>query len=302
MQSISHFPKFEKLKLSHKYIVEQIICRYNPYSDYNFTSLWTYDTQEQIELTLLNDNLVIRFQDYITNKPFYSFIGKKKSLKTIDILLSHSLKRGYKAELKLMPEEIIDQSLHTHFKIIEDHDNHDYILSAVELSDLKGKKYYDKRNLVNRFKKKYPNYVVRKINLTQKSIQTEIIELFLLWEKQAKRDQKDTENELKAINRLLAHAHTFHILGIGIYNSNQLVGFATYELTHKKYGIISFEKGNRHFDGIYSVLNHEVAKDLLKKGFVHINYEQDLGIDGLKKAKTLWRPIHFLKKYRITPK
>ena len=34
-------------------------------------------------------------------------------------------------------------------EIIEDRDNHDYILSVTDLATLKGNKFYDKRNLVN---------------------------------------------------------------------------------------------------------------------------------------------------------
>jgi len=51
------------------------------------------------------------------------------------------------------------------FIIDEDHDNHDYVLSVEELAEYKGNKFHDKRNLVNKFNRLYPNYTIKLLDL-----------------------------------------------------------------------------------------------------------------------------------------
>ena len=47
---------------------------------------------------------------------------------------------------------------------------------------------------------------------------------------------------------------------------------------------------------------YATALHLEKRGVKYFNIEQDLGIDGLRKWKTSYQPVFFLKKYKITPK
>ncbi len=301
---VPDFPKFQKLHLDQQKNIETYVSKYPPYSDYNFTSLWTYNTEEIIETSLLNNNLVVKFQDYITNDPFFSLLGTNQIVKTADQLLALSMSEGFKPLLKLVPEVVIrnNDDLQRRFNVQEDTDNHDYILSTEELARLVGGKYYDKRNLINRFWKNYPKAEVRELNLIDIKTQAEMNSLFLHWAEQAKRSKDDIATEWKAIERLLQSLDYFKIYGIGIFNENKLIGFSTHETSHDKYGIVSFQKADRSFDGVYSVLTQEIAKHLNGLGYQYINFEQDLGIEGLKKAKQLWRPVHYLKKYTISPK
>ena len=67
---ITNFPNFKKLGLEDKPLIESFVKRYLPYSDFNFVSLWSYDTDNSYEISYLNKNLVIKQDDYITNEPF----------------------------------------------------------------------------------------------------------------------------------------------------------------------------------------------------------------------------------------
>src|SRR4051812_11832114 len=102
------FPQFAALEPHHQGVINQMVGSHPPYSDYNFISLWTYDYDRQYRLSVLNDNLIIKFQDY--NDPndfFYSFLGINQPDDTARLLLEHSAKEGQK-ELKLIPEEVIE--------------------------------------------------------------------------------------------------------------------------------------------------------------------------------------------------
>ncbi len=296
--------KFIKLRLEHKNLIENFIKQFPPYSDYNFTSLWTYNTEDAIEFSFLNENLVVKFTDYLDNSQFFSFLGKNQVDKTVDQLINYSIQKRLTGQLKLIPEVVVNRlkSKKHCYKLIEDIDNHDYIVSTKEICDLHPIKFKRKRYLVERFKRKYPDHKVVRLNLKDLKIQNQIFKLFKLWEEQSGRTKTETINELRAIKRLFSALEHLQIYGVGIYLKRELVAFNTYETTHTDYGISSFQKANKNLTGIYAFLTHEATKHLFELGCAYVNHEQDLGIEGLRLSKSLWKPNHFLKKYIIRPK
>lgn len=298
------FPKFSKLKLNHRKDILDITSHYHPYSDFNFTSLWTYNTDDSIQVSLLHNNLVVRFCDYQTLKPFYSFIGTNFVKKTIQILITHAQKMQIEPYLKLIPDIVVQscKELSLDYDICEDADNHDYIISVKDIVNLPSEKYRRKKHLVDCFKKKYSGYRVEFLNLQNKDKEVEIYNLFSLWEKRSCKNHKETENELIAIKRLISSHKDLDVFILGIYYQNKLIAFNIYEVSHKKMGISAFQKADKKYTGIYAALSHEAAKHLYILGCTHVNYEQDLGIEGLRLSKSLWKPVQYLKKYIIKPK
>jgi len=56
------------------------------------------------------------------------------------------------------------------------------------------------------------------------------------------------------------------------------------------------EKAPADIQGAYAIINQEFAKRLLEDGYEFINREEDLGIEGLRKAKQSYHPSLWLKK------
>lgn len=301
---IPKFPEFKKLELSDKDEINDFVKKHPPYSDYNFVSLWSYNTKDTVSLSRLNDNLVIQFEDYLTNQPFYSFLGTNEVKETIDTLLQYLKQHNLSSQLKLIPEVVV-KSLSTNnhaFVIEEDIDNHDYILETDGIIKLKGGKYRGKKNFINRFMRNYPKHQIVILDLKNPQTQKEIYTLFSNWAIKQKKTEKETEIEQKAIRRLLESAIYFNLHALGIYIDNKMIGFSINEVAHSHHGVIHFEKADTTYEGIFSYIKHQTAKHLSEKGCAYINYEQDLGIEGLRKAKKQWHPIGYLKKYSISLK
>ena len=237
MSPIPCFPTFKKLELSDKNVIENVTSQFNAYSDFNFASLWNYDTESTIEWSLLHDNLVVQFADYITGHPFLSFIGHKKIIETVRTLLDYTTSHNLPHYLKLVPQEVIDSepSLSSAFKIVEDSHNHDYILSVEEYLTYSGQKFASKRKNVRKFTEAFPDAKVELLDLSDKTTQDEIIALFYAWTKIRKVPKDEYIHELKATQRFIKASNHFNYIALGIRNGSQLLAYSLIEKEPKTF-------------------------------------------------------------------
>ena len=166
------FPTFKHLELSDQVLIDEYMERYLPMSDFNFEGLWSYNIEDKVFISILNDNLVLKSQDYLTKEPFLSFTGTTKTQETIDTLLKYAKENHFCPYLKLIPEVTIYKrdDLFDSYTIQEDPDNFDYIYSVDELINLAGNDFRGKRNFVNRFNKKYPNHSYKIMDLHEENV------------------------------------------------------------------------------------------------------------------------------------
>lgn len=170
----------------------------------------------------------------------------------------------------------------------------DYIYLHSDLATLKGKKFQSKRNHINRFRNTYPDYEYTSI--TPDRIQ-ECIELEAEWCKVNNCDQHEgTSNERRA---LLYALHNFEALGLtgGILHVNKKIVAFTFgmPINEVTFGV-HVEKADTSVDGAYAMINYEFANHIPEQ-YTYINREEDLGIEGLRKAKLSYQPETILDKY-----
>ena len=180
------------------------------------------------------------------------------------------------------------------FTFTEDRDYADYIYLRSDLSTLKGKKFQAKRNHINRFRNTYPDYEYTPI--TPDRIQ-ECLDLEAEWCKVNNCDQQEgTGNERRA---LIYALHNFEALGLtgGILNVNGKIVAFTFgmPINHETFGV-HVEKADTSIEGAYAMINYEFANRIPEQ-YIYINREEDLGIEGLRKAKLSYQPATILEKY-----
>ncbi|MBI2442420.1 MAG: DUF2156 domain-containing protein [Candidatus Levybacteria bacterium] len=297
---LPHFPNQKKLLLEDRDLIVSITNKYDAYSDFNFVSLWGYDTSEDVTISTIYDNLVVKFKDYMSDEQYYSFIGTANLQGTIHDLLTHSKEVGIKEELRLIPEACLTRELIElrNFAIEEDRDNLDYVLSIDELSHLQGSRYQHHRKAIRRFFRNYPSASVKRVDLSG-NVNSQIIDVFLLWKEKKGKSDEETRSEFICLQRTLSAANQLPLISLGIYVENLLIGFIICDTERDDYAESHFLKFDPSFDGVKFILHHHMAMLLLSKGYRFLNIEQDLGLPGLRYAKERCLPIKFLKKYTI---
>jgi uncharacterized protein len=297
---IIKFPQFKNIELSDQEEIEKITKRYPPYSDFNFVSLWSWNIKGKTRLALLNGNLVVRFTDYLTGEPFYSFLGDNKADETAEALLELSKKEGLK--LKLVPEASA-KALDGHkFRLAEDRDHFDYVLDLNLLAKPDNRRFRSKRRLINKLILNNKCQVTV-VNDTDQDCLAAIRGLAKKLKNNLKVKNFSAAEELSAIDRALASIKNFNLVVAAAFINEKLCGFAIKEVVDKNYAMGHFLKADVSlFPGSASYLMQQLALVMLDYGCGYINIEQDLGIENLRKWKKSYSTGIFLKKYIITQK
>ena len=299
---IPEFPVFKRIDLADAKEVQQFTEQFPPYSDYNFISLWAWNINDTVCLSKLNGNLVVRFIDYLTGKPLYSFLGINSVNETVQTLLALSEKEGIELVLRLLPEVSITNLDASRFNVTEDRDGFDYIYDVNSMLSMAGPKFHDKRRHRKYFEKTYPHQVVE-LDISQPTTKDQILELYHDWVriKMELGSTKHFQNEFLSLLRYLNGLSCKEHAAVGIFHNDRLIAVSISENTHAGYNICHFQKViTENYRGLNVYLVHEVAKILADQGIRYINWEQDMGIPGLRESKESFQPCMFLKKYSVS--
>lgn len=295
---IPKFPEFKKLELSDKKDVENLTLRFTSYSDFNFSNMWAWDLKEEMGLSILNNNLVVKFTDYVNGQPVFSFFGDNMVNETARELIMFS-EKNYKIDiLKLVPEIIVSFLDKSKFDIIPDINSHDYVYSVKHLANMNSWKGHSSSKSIRQFIKSHPDYVVKICSL-QEIVKNEYIDIFEKWMKSKNIKNSLEFKEYQAFKRFL-EIKDKNIKVVSLYKNNQLIGFTMYEICSETYAIVHFSKTNLSFQKkVNDILIWEEVKFLNEQKIVYSNWQQDLGILGLRKSKEKYKPAFFLNKFFV---
>jgi len=301
---IPKFPQFKNIDLLDKKDIEKFTHKFLPYSDFDFVSMWSWDIKEEMKISNLNDNLVVRFTDYLTGEPFFSFIGINKPDDTAHELIHFAENSGVSPVLCFITEETANILNDSNFYIEEDKNNFDYIFSVPQLSNLKGLKFKEKRHSAGKFLREYPDAIFELKELNDLGVREQIVSVFHNWEKKKELDKKiydfKHKHEEKALHRLLQTINDNNLIVSCIILNDIIIAFSIDEILSSKYAISHFFKADVSYKGIYDFLNKKLSQYLLDHNIEFWSWEQDLGIESLRRSKASYRPINFLKKYKVS--
>lgn len=187
-----------------------------------------------------------------------------------------------------------------HFHAVADRGYADYIYLREKLAKLTGRKLQPKRNFANRFANRYPDYET--VPITREII-PQCIELEERWEWQ-KGDTDDASRHAHDAERrsLLTVFENWEALGgtgIALRVGERMAAFTYGAPVNYDTFDVCMEKADTSFEGAFAAINREFARRIPAQ-YIFVNREEDLGIDGLRKAKLSYHPENILQKYTIT--
>ena len=177
----------------------------------------------------------------------------------------------------------------------EARDHFDYVYSVPELVELKGNKFHKKKNLLHQFEKGN----IFEFTPMQADCVEEVLDMQAEWHGWQEHASEALEAENQAISRVLkAFDRLRSLMGGTIRVGGKVVAYTVGECLNKDTLVIHFEKGDTRYKGIYQAINkHFLAAQ--ENRFAYVNREQDLGDEGLRKAKLSYNPVLLLKKYDV---
>lgn len=288
------YPHFQPVIFELRSLLTEYIRKFPPYSDFSVWNLMGWSNQYRTFFSFLNGNLIIRSWDCYDNRNVYSLLGTS----SIDDTLRELFRNTNCVEL--VPQVVIQNITdYQHLIVEEDPDNHDYILSLDKLINMSGNSLYSIRAEITRFPRYFPHHEVRKLDFQKEDDRLSVKKLVQSWCKRKGLSEHGSQSEVDGIESFMKIAPGFQEVSMGLYIGGLMVGFTMNEIVSDHIAIMHFGMGDLFFEGSSRYITHATAKVLRQQGCKYLNYEQDMGIPGLRRAKLAYRPVNVLKKYKI---
>lgn len=197
--------------------------------------------------------------------------------------------------LKLDPEK---------FLVKEEEDLKDYLYDAQSLRTLAGKKLHKKKNHLNSFLREYEGrYEFRPLACSDRDDVLSFLDEW--WENKVEAAEfvRQLDYEVMGIHDILKNCHILNVRMAGVYIDGQLKAFTigTYN-PYEKMAVIHIEKADPGIKGLYQFINQQFLIHGFPEELKLVNREDDVGMEGLRKAKMSYYPIDFARKYGVIQK
>ena len=179
------------------------------------------------------------------------------------------------------------------FSFTQDRDGADYIYDAEALRELTGKRLHAKRNYINRFISENEGaYAFEEITPENAA---EVLAFNGEWDREHGMNI-DYLHEADAIRNALDNLRALGMQGVALRLDGKLIAFALGVRLSEDTVLEQFEKA-LPVPGAYQIINREFARRF-STGCSYINREEDLGLEGLRKAKLSYFPAWLNMRWR----
>lgn len=269
-------------------------------SDFTFTNLYLWHYSRHISYIILNECLVIKTQYPNQNPfifyPFHKNNNKEAKKQTILDIMEICKAKGMEFSihsLSHVDKEELEAILPNTFKFTYREDRSDYIYSIPELIELKGKKYHKKKTHLNRFVERYD---FKYESLCQDNLEELIITYQEWFGKISDTASEGLKNEYIGIIESLKKFPSLDFKGGIIRVEDKIIAFSFGEPLNDETIVIHIEKADIEYQGAYQAINREFLANEWSN-YTLVNREEDLGIEGLRKAKQSYQPLYLQKKF-----
>lgn len=289
---------FRQLKAEDKTLYDKYLSGSETNSESSFANMYAWRNVMNTQIFFDEDNCYFIYTKRDGRKAC-CFPRGKNPIEGI-----HKLHNYFKTNnLPLILESITGEEarlISDHFAnitITPDEDLFDYVYSGEKLRSLSGKKLHSKRNHINRFKTLYPDYRYAEITPSNIKLCYDFSEKWL-YNKYNNKITKEFSDEMNSIDEFLSNFENFNLTGGMLLYNEEIVAFTLGEKLNKNTCVVHIEKADTEYEGAYTMINNLYINNSWPD-IEYVNREEDMGIEGIRKAKKSYYPDIMVKKFSI---
>jgi len=291
---------FKPIEIQDKPLFDEFLRKDPPQvSELTFTNLFIWRHHYQPAWFEWNGCILVLFHPQ--KGPSYGLRpfgpGDKKS--ALDVLCREITKQAAEVRICRVGEEFVTNHVDpAAYEVLADRDNSDYIYLAKDLINLSGNKYHRKKNHLNQFIKNHA--------FEYRPLDAELVKRVLGMQEAWCRirecvERPDLLAEDFAVHEALTYFEDLGYQGGAILINSVVEAFSLGEPLNQDTAVIHIEKANPDILGLYAAINRLFCLNAWSN-LTYINREQDMGVEGLRKAKESYYPHHMVNKYTLIPK
>ena len=289
---------FQRVTLEQKENYQQILFASSQRGcEYSFANKFLWGAQQ---IAFLH-GCVAGFSHFYGRSIYPYPLGNGDRKAVIEAILEDARERGIPCRITGMTDgdmAELESWFPGKFQFKTSREDYDYVYAIDDLADLRGRKFQKKRNHFNRFRAEHPNYEVRELNNCNIHQALHMVDAWY-----RKRMKEDPEGDYLLENIAMARSfQNFKALGmegIVLMEGNEVLAVTLGSQLGPDTFDIHFEKAREDVDGAYNAVNCEFARFLRMKypEVKFLNREDDMGVEGLRKAKLSYNPHHLIEKH-----
>ena len=264
--------------------------------EFSFANIYLWGRQN---FAVVHDHIVL-FSQFDRRSVYPYPIGKGDKRAVLDSIIADARARGIPCRitgLGTLARQTVEDLYPGKFRFHSDEGSFDYVYSIDDLADLKGRKYQSKRNHINRFKDAYPDYTTEPI--CEDNIAA-VREMANNWyaARLAENPNADYHMEKAALDKAFRDYRGLCMEGLALKCGEDVLAFTLASRMSSDTFDVHFEKARPDVQGAYAAINCELARYIRDK-YPEVRYldrEEDMGLEGLRKAKLSYHPHHRVEK------
>lgn len=284
------FPDFKPVGLEDRAVFEDYLGR-QPFEvcEMSFANIFIWKDSEHPRWTILNGALCVLVEPDFEDPYVLPPVGGERTAETVAACLDVA------PRLSRVPEDFAAR-YGAGLKVEEDPGNFDYVYLRQDLAELKGKKYDGKRNRVRKFESTFGAHEYH--DLTRADVPG-CFRLLEDWFEEKRNGDLYMRAERTAILQALASFERLGLRGGVVKVGGRVEAFTMGGRLTPDMAVIPIEIANPGLVGLAQWINREfVVRAWPDASF--INREQDMNVEGLRKAKLSYQPARLVKKYNLS--
>ncbi len=292
--------EFRKISIKDKEFADRCFATGNTDgSSYSFGTLFCWGDSYSLEIAEFDSMLLIRGRDH--RGRYYAYPSGTGDIKAaIEAMAELSRSEGEVFRLVQIlgnNKSELEELFPDRFLFTYNRDFSEYVYSVKNMAELPGKRFHGKKGHLNAFFRKHTDVACDPITKDNIHLCLEIARSWL--------SDKDSSFELDAeqtaIGKAIENYDALAYEGAILFADGKAVAFTMGEKLKNNTFCTHFEKTLPDYRDAYPVINNGFTK-LMLMTYDYVNREEDMGQEGLRKAKLSYQPEFLVDKFNAVEK